>query len=218
MKSLEQARKIIIQCDFDGTVTEDDISFILLDAFTKGDWRTINKQHSEGKITVGQFNERAFGLVRASKKAMLDYLKDKVKVRPGFQKLVELCQQKGIRLVIVSNGLEFYIKRILEDMGLYNLEYHAAETRFHANKLKVRYIGPDGSVVDSGYKEKYVNKYLNEGYHVVYIGNGSSDLSPARGAHQIFATESLLEHCQRTGLTCIPFTSFLEINLVLSSW
>jgi 2-hydroxy-3-keto-5-methylthiopentenyl-1-phosphate phosphatase len=148
----------------------------------------------------------------------LDYLKDKVKVRPGFQKLVELCQQKGIRLVIVSNGLEFYIKRILEDMGLYNLEYHAAETRFHANKLKVRYIGPDGSVVDSGYKEKYVNKYLNEGYNVVYIGNGSSDLSPARGAHQIFATESLLEHCQRSGLTCIPFTSFLEINLVLSSW
>ena len=218
MKSLEQSRKIIIQCDFDGTVTEDDISFILLDAFTKGDWRTINKQHSEGKITVGQFNERAFGLVRASKKAMLDYIKDKVKVRPGFQKLVELCQQKGIRLVIVSNGLEFYIKRILEDMGLYNLEYHAAETRFHANKLKVRYIGPDGSVVDSGYKEKYVNKYLNEGYNVVYIGNGSSDLSPARGAHQIFATESLLEHCQRTGLTCIPFTSFLEINLVLSSW
>jgi 2-hydroxy-3-keto-5-methylthiopentenyl-1-phosphate phosphatase len=218
MKSLEQSRKIIIQCDFDGTVTEDDISFILLDAFTKGDWRTINKQHSEGKITVGQFNERAFGLVRASKKAMLDYIKDKVKVRPGFQKLVELCQQKGIRLVIVSNGLEFYIKRILEDMGLYNLEYHAAETRFHANKLKVRYIGPDGSVVDSGYKEKYVNKYLNEGYNVVYIGNGSSDLSPARGAHQIFATESLLEHCQRSGLTCIPFTSFLEINLVLSSW
>jgi 2-hydroxy-3-keto-5-methylthiopentenyl-1-phosphate phosphatase len=218
MKSLEQSRKIIIQCDFDGTVTEDDISFILLDAFAKGDWRTINKQHSEGKITVGQFNERAFGLVRASKKAMLDYLKDKVKVRPGFQKLVELCQQKGIRLVIVSNGLEFYIKRILEDMGLYNLEYHAAETRFHANKLKVRYIGPDGSVVDSGYKEKYVNKYLNEGYNVVYIGNGSSDLSPARGAHQIFATESLLEHCQRSGLTCIPFTSFLEINLVLSSW
>jgi 2-hydroxy-3-keto-5-methylthiopentenyl-1-phosphate phosphatase len=218
MKSLEQSRKIIIQCDFDGTVTEDDISFILLDAFAKGDWRTINKQHSEGKITVGRFNERAFGLVRASKKAMLDYLKDKVKVRPGFQKLVELCQQKGIRFVIVSNGLEFYIKRILEDMGLYNLEYHAAETRFHANKLKVRYIGHDGSVVDSGYKEKYVNKYLNEGYHVVYIGNGSSDLSPARDAHQIFATESLLEHCQRTGLTCIPFTSFLEINLVLSSW
>ena len=215
---MDKTKKILIQCDFDGTVTEDDISFMLLDAFAKGDWRAINKQYSDGKITVGQFNERAFGLVRAGKKEMLNYLKDRVKVRSGFQKLVELCQQKGIRFVIVSNGLDFYIKEVLEDIGLLNLEYHAAETRFHANKLKVRYIGPDGSVVDSGYKEKYINQYLNEGYHVVYIGNGTSDLSPARGAHQIFATESLLENCQRTGLTCIPFTSFLEINQVLLSW
>ena len=210
--------KFLIQCDFDGTITEDDISFVLLDAFAKGDWRAINKLYSDGKITVGEFNARAFGLVRAGKKAMLNYLKDKVKVRPGFQKLVELCQKKGIRLVIVSNGLDFYIKKALEDMGLRNLEYHAAETRFHANILKVRYIGPDGSVVASGYKEKYVNQYLNEGYHVVYIGNGTSDLSPARGAHQIFATESLLKSCQSNGITCIPFTSFLEINQVLSSW
>ena len=215
---MDKSKKILIQCDFDGTITEDDISFVLLDAFAKGDWRAINKLYSDGKITVGEFNERAFGLVRASKKAMLNYLKDKVKVRPGFQKLVELCQKKGIRLVIVSNGLDFYIKKALEDMGLRNLEYHAAETRFHANILKVRYIGPDGSFVASGYKEKYVNQYLNEGYHVVYIGNGTSDLSPARGAHQIFATESLLKSCQSNGITCIPFTSFLEINQVLSSW
>ena len=215
---MDKTKKILIQCDFDGTVTEDDISFILLDTFAKGDWRAINRQYTDGIITVGQFNEKAFGLVRAGKKVMLDYLKDKVKVRTGFQKLVELCQQKGIRLVIVSNGLDFYIKKILEDMGLLNLEYHAAETQFHANKLKVRYIGPDGSVVDSGYKEKYVNQYLKEGYHVVYIGNGTSDLSPARGAHQIFATENLLKSCQSNGVTCIPFTSFLEINQVLCSW
>jgi 2-hydroxy-3-keto-5-methylthiopentenyl-1-phosphate phosphatase len=215
---LDKTKKILIQCDFDGTVTKDDVSFMLLDAFAKGDWHAINKQYSDGKITVGEFNERAFALVRASKKGMLNYLNGKVIIRRGLKQFVELCQKKEFRLVIVSNGLDFYIKRILEDNGLKNVEYHAAETRFHTNKLKVRYIGPDGSAVDSEFKDKYVNQYLNEGYQVLYIGNGSSDLSAARGSHQIFATESLLEHCQRTGLTCIPFTSFLEINQVLSSW
>ena len=215
---MDKTKKILIQCDFDGTITKDDISFILLDAFAKGDWRAINKQYSDGEITVGEFNERAFALVRASKKAMLDYLNGKVIVRRGLKQFVELCQKKEFRLVIVSNGLDFYIKRILKDNGLENIEYHAAETRFHANKLTVRYIGPDGSTVDAEFKDKYVNQFLHEGYQVVYIGNGSSDLSAARGSHQIFATESLLEHCQRTGLTCIPFTSFLEINQVLSSW
>jgi 2-hydroxy-3-keto-5-methylthiopentenyl-1-phosphate phosphatase len=120
--------------------------------------------------------------------------------------------KKGIRIVIVSNGLDFYIKRILEDNGLQNIEYHAAETRFHSNSLKVWYIGPDGSIVDSGFKGKYVNQYLDDGYQVVYIGNGTSDLTPASCSHQVFATESLLKHCQRTGLACIPFTSFFEIT------
>ena len=215
---MDKTKKILIQCDFDGTVTKDDVSFMLLDAFAKGDWRAINKQYSDGKITVGEFNERAFALVRASKKAMLDFLNGKVIIRRGLKQFVELCRKKGFRLVIVSNGLDFYIKRVLSDNRLENVEYHAAETRFHANKIKVRYIGPDGSTVNAEFKDQYVNQYLNEGYKVVYIGNGSSDLSAARGSHQIFATESLLEHCQRTGLTCIPFTSFLEINQVLSSW
>ena len=215
---LDNVKKILVQCDFDGTVTKEDISFMLLDAFAKGDWRAFNKLYSDGKITVGEFNERAFGLVKATKRTMLDFLKDKVIIRRGFKSFVELCQKKEIRLVIVSNGLDFYIKQILKDIGLAGLEYHAAETRFHSTGLKVRYIGPDGSVVDAGFKDKYVDQYLNEGYQVIYIGNGTSDLTAARGCHQVFATESLLEHCRRTGITCIPFSSFVEITQVIKSW
>jgi 2-hydroxy-3-keto-5-methylthiopentenyl-1-phosphate phosphatase len=215
---LERAKKILVQCDFDGTVTIDDISFMLLDAFAKGDWHVINQEYADGKISVGQFNERAFGLVRASKKDMLSYIERRVVIRPGFDEFIAVCRKKGFRLVIVSNGLDFYIKKIFVDRGLAELEYHASETRFHANKLKVRYVGPDGSVVDSGFKEKFVEEYIRENYQVVYIGNGTSDLSPAKGAHRVFATESLLENCRLTGLACIPFLSFYEINHVLDSW
>ena len=218
MGKLGNTKKILIQCDFDGTVTEEDVSFMLMDAFADGDWRAINQQYNDGKITVGEFNERAFALIKAGKKEMLDFLKGKVVIRRGLKTFVDLCKTKGIRLVIVSNGWDFYVKQILEENGLENVEYHSAETFFHEGKLQVRYVGPDGSVTDTEFKDKYVTKYINEGYHVVYIGNGSSDLSPAKGAHQIFATESLLEHCRRTGLTCIPFTSFLEINKVITSW
>jgi 2-hydroxy-3-keto-5-methylthiopentenyl-1-phosphate phosphatase len=215
---LEKLKNILIQCDFDGTITKEDISFMLLDAFAQGDWRAINKQYSDGKISVGEFNERVFALLKAGRKEMLDYLKGKVIVRRGLKIFVELCKKKGIRLVVVSNGWDFYVKQILQENGLENVEYHTAETFFDGGRLQVRYIGPDGIIVDTEFKQKYVTQYINEGYHVVYIGNGSSDLTAARDSHQIFATESLLEQCQRTGLICIPFTSFLEINRVLSSW
>ena len=218
MVELMDNKKILIQCDFDGTVTFDDISFMLLDAFATGDWRALDDEYTAGKITVGEFNNRVFSMLGADKKEMLDYLKGKVVVRTGFEDFAALCKKKGIRLVIVSNGWDFYVRQILEDKGLGNLEYHSSETFVDKGKLRVRYVGPDGSVVDNEFKEKYVNKYVKEGYHVVYIGNGSSDLSPAKSAHQIFATESLLEHCQRIGLSCIPFTSFHEISQVVSSW
>ena len=218
MISLDNTKKILVQCDFDGTVTIDDISFMLLDAFASGDWHAINQEYADGKITVGQFNERAFGLVKASKKAMLDYIERRVVIRPGFDEFVAECRKKGFRLVIVSNGLDFYIKQIFADRGLTGLEYHASESRFHANRLRVRYIGPDGNAVDSGFKEKFVEQYVSEGYQVVYIGNGTSDLSPAKGADRVFATESLLDNCRLTGLACIPFLSFYEINRVLDSW
>ena len=103
MTQLDKTKKILIQCDFDGTITKDDVSFMLLDAFAKGDWRAINKEYSDGNITVGQFNEKAFAMVRAGKKTMLDYLEGKVVVRRGLKQFVEMCHKKDIRLVIVSN-------------------------------------------------------------------------------------------------------------------
>ena len=218
MVELMDNKKILIQCDFDGTVTVDDISFMLLDAFATGDWRALDDEYTAGKITVGEFNERAFSMLGADKKEMLDYLKGKIVIRAGFKDFTALCKKKGIRLVIVSNGWDFYVKQILEDIGIKDLEYHSAETYFESGKLQVRYLGPEGHVVDTEFKEKYVSKFINEGYEVVYIGNGTSDLSPAKGAQYVFATESLLKHCRRTGLTCVPFTSFHEISQVISSW
>ncbi|MCX6003465.1 MAG: MtnX-like HAD-IB family phosphatase [Chloroflexi bacterium] len=215
---MEQERRVLIQCDFDGTVTEKDVSFMLLDAFANGDWRSVNKQYADGKITVGQFNEQAFNMVKAGKKVMLDYIKNRASLRNGFKDFVNLCDNMGFRLVIVSNGLDFYIKQILKDNALTDIEFHAAETHFLPHGLKVKYIGPDGSAVDREFKDEYVKLYLNEGYHLVYIGNGTSDLHPARLCHHIFATDSLLKNCQRHFVACTPFTDFTEITNILKSW
>jgi len=215
---LEKIGKVLVQCDFDGTVTEKDISFMLLDAFANGDWRTVNKQYTDGKITVGQFNEQAFGMVKAGKKIMLEYIKTKASLRNGFKDFVNFCANKDFRLVIVSNGLDFYIKQILKDNDLSGIEFHAAETRFQPRGLRVQYIGPDGNVVDRAFKDKYAKLYFDEGYYIVYIGNGTSDLPAAMLSHHIFATESLLRNCQQHGITCTPFTDFTEVTNLLKLW
>ena len=210
--------KLLVQCDFDGTVTEEDVSFMLLDAFSDGNWRQLFEEYCQGKMTVGRFNTEAFARVKADRQTMLEAIKDKVKVRAGFPGLAAYCRRKGVRLVIVSNGLDFYIQAILRDINVKGIEVFAAETRFHPEGLRVRYIGPAGKHVDDKFKETCVDHFLNKGYQVVYIGNGISDISPAKKCRHIFAVGDLLAHCNKTNLDFSPFEHFDEVVKWLELW
>ena len=207
--------KTLIQCDFDGTITEEDIGFFLLDAFAQGDWRRLLQEYKEHKISVGHFNTQAFAMVKADRKTLLEAIKGKVKMRAGFQELIAYCSRRDFKLVIASNGLDFYIKAILKDIDLENLEVHAAQTQFHSEGLEVKYIGPDGKQLDDGLKEAYIKLFLRQGYRVMYVGNGDSDIFPAKYAHQIFATGELLAHCRENNLRCKPFNHLTDIVAAL---
>ena len=203
--------KILVQSDFDGTITEEDASFFLLDAFAQGDWRRLFQQYKEHRISVGEFNTRAFAMVKADKHRLLESLQGNVKVRAGFHELVNYCLEEGLRFVIVSNGLDFYIRAVLKDLGLGDLEVHAAEASFHPAGMKVRYVGPDGKRVNDGFKEAYMESFLRLGYRVIYIGNGDSDVAPAKHAHRAFATGDLLAYSKENDLKCKPFKDFRKV-------
>jgi 2-hydroxy-3-keto-5-methylthiopentenyl-1-phosphate phosphatase len=211
-------KKTLVQCDFDGTITEEDASFMILDTFANRNWRQLFRDYQEGRITVGQFNTKAFSTVKADRESLLRVVRGRMTVRLGFHELVTCCRRKGFRFVIVSNGLDFYIDEILRNIKMPDLEVFAAQTSFHPEGLKVQYIGPDGSYLDSDFKLAYVHLFLNEGYRVIYIGDGASDVAPARKSHYIFATGVLPEHCKKANLDCTPFTDFNEVVRVLESW
>jgi len=205
--------KTIVQCDFDGTITEEDVSFLLMDAFTDGNWKQLLNECREGKISVGFFNTKAFAMVKADRQTLLDFIfrKSKVEIRPGFNELLTCCSKKGFKFVIVSNGLDFYIEAILRDIGIENIEVFAAQTQFGADGLQVKYIGPDGNQLEAGFKESYTQLFLSRGYRVVYVGNGISDSFPARQSHHIFATGDLLAYCKQTNLDCVPFDDLNDV-------
>jgi 2-hydroxy-3-keto-5-methylthiopentenyl-1-phosphate phosphatase len=46
---------------------------------------------------------------------------------------------------------------------------------------------------------------------LTYIGDGGSDLGPAKRCHRVFAIRKLLERCRRDSVGCIPFETFHDI-------
>jgi len=210
-------KKTIIQCDFDGTITEEDASFYLLDAYAEGDWRSILQQYKEGRITVGEFNTRAFAMIRQDEATLLSKLEEHVRIRPGFRQLIDYCAYRGFRFVIVSNGLQFYIEAILRALGIKGIEVRAATNKFQTDGVQVQYVAPDGTVLQDGFKEAYTKLFLGQGYRVIYVGNGTSDSYASRHADMVFATGDLLTYYQRHGLPCIPFDDLTEVVNALAS-
>lgn len=203
--------KTVVQCDFDGTVTTEDASYFLLDAFAQGNWRAVLREYEQDRITVGEFNSRVFSMVAADQRTLVETVRQKVYFRPGLQELADYCYSHGLRLVIVSNGLEFYIHALLAQAQLSGIEVHAAQACFGPNGVKVSYVGPDGTHIGNGLKETYVQQFLAQGYRVVYVGNGRSDRDAARHAHEIFATEELLDYCRQEQLLCHPFLNLTDV-------
>ncbi|MFC1901539.1 HAD-IB family phosphatase [Chloroflexota bacterium] len=205
--------KTAVQCDFDGTITEEDVSFLLLDAFAEGDWRQLLEDYMGGKMPVGAFNKQAFAMIKADKPALLDFMSksDRVKVRPGFRDLLDYCSRQGFKVVIVSNGVDFYIEAILRDIGVNGIEFFAAQSRFRPEGMEVRYVGPDGDEMEAGFKEAYTGLLKRNGYSVVYLGNGISDIYPARESRHVFATGDLLTRCREEQLRCMPFADLHDV-------
>lgn len=203
--------KMLIQCDFDGTITEEDISFLILDAFADASWRKMLDQYREKKISVGCFNNRAFTMVKEDEPILIKFVKEGFKIRAGFREMIDYCREKGFRFVIVSNGLDFYIRTIMEAIGLGDIEVFAARACFGTDGIEARYIGPEGNELQDGFKEGYTRHFLNKGYRIVYIGNGVSDVPSARLAQHVFATGQLLDYYKARNLGCTPFNDFNDM-------
>ena len=208
---LNNPKPLLFQSDFDGTITVEDISFLILDEFAKGDWRSILEDYKSSRITVGEFNKRAFALVNEQQTILEDYVINNYQLRPGFKELVEFCADHSIRFVIISNGLDFYIRAILKHMQMENVEVYSAKTVFGNRHLETEYFSPDGNPIDDGFKESYSRFFIASGYDIIYAGNGASDAPAARLARHAFATDSLKVKMKELGKDFYPFQNLYEI-------
>ncbi len=214
-------RKLVVLCDFDGTIAESDLGVLVLEGYAKGDWQSLDNMLEEGEISLEDCLTRQYSFVKTSKKEILRTLDlAKVGLRANFRELVSYCAEKGFPIVIASAGLDFCIKRFLELNKLWDTEtltVYSPKTRFTRTK-GIRFIFPDLKIADStNFKQDLVLYYQRQGIIVAYIGDGTSDYEPARVADFVFSITSspLSKMCQGSGIPHFEFTEFSKIVRVL---
>jgi 2,3-diketo-5-methylthio-1-phosphopentane phosphatase len=213
---LEKTFKIFV--DFDGTITKLDVGANIFLHF--GNYEKvieIEKKISNMEIDGADGWKQLFQALPSIKEnELVDYVRT-FEIDQSFKEFLAFAQGNSLKVFIISDGFDYYIKRILERENIIDVE-------FFSNILE---IGQDGSLMPkfpygdeecikcSNCKRNHVLENSNEDEFTVYIGNGSSDVCPVKFCDFIFAKDTLLKYCEKERITYFPFNNFIDIKFKL---
>jgi 2-hydroxy-3-keto-5-methylthiopentenyl-1-phosphate phosphatase len=213
MSATVRKPRILVLCDFDGTVSTVDMGNEILNRFTDKGWEEIDRAYCAGEIGSRVAYSRVASLFRGSRAQMLEFVMSRERIDPHFLEFYEFCRENGVDLKIVSDGLDFYIDEILKRNNLHDIEFFSNVTIFgDGNKLSIEFPRMNDDCEKCGTcKRSVLSEYRSSYDRVVYVGNGYSDVCPAKEADLVFAKEVLYEKFMQDGMACVRYENFRDI-------
>ena len=210
--------KFHVFCDFDGTISRKDVTDELLEAFALPEWRVIEAKWRAGDIGSRECMRRQVELLRCSRKE-LDSLLDAVAIDPGFADFVSACRDRGFPVVVLSDGIDYAIHRVLRNHGLDDLPVYANRLSFHVGGgfgLDSPHSDPSCSPDCGTRKCALMRRLALPGSEKVLVGDGASDFCAAsEAADFVLAKDSLLTHCRATALPHALYENFHNVQKLL---
>jgi len=210
---------LAICCDFDGTITLTDTGKELLDALTDKDWRSIDQFVINGEIGTRAALIEQWGMIEHTTMEEIFSIVDTIEIDPTFIDFYNWILKNNIYFIILSDGFKTYIKRILEKHKINSseLEIKSNDMELIHNKIGLQFLTNSCEHGCANCKHSHVLKIKNDFDKVVYIGDGLSDILPARElADYIFARKNEdLALKLKTDSRLIEFSNFVEIQKFL---
>lgn len=208
-------KKTAFVSDFDGTITPEDffwyVSKQYLDEQSLKPWQL----YLEGKETHLNALNRIFSEIHEPVKDFNVFIK-KIPYDKTFPKVAALCCEKKIPFYICSAGCDYYIDRIIgEYIKMFNIHLVTNHGIYsEQNGLKMLPQSEESPYYNAEVgvsKAAVVKKLKDEGYFVIFAGDGPPDAEPAAWADVVFAKKILLELCRKQKTPCFEFNGFDEI-------
>jgi 2,3-diketo-5-methylthio-1-phosphopentane phosphatase len=210
-------KKPIIFCDFDGTITQLDVTDQILSQHAHPAWREVEQEWACGSIGSQECLERQTALVDASTEE-LNALIDAVPVDPGFPRFLRWLEDSGFAFYVVSDGFDYVIRRVLKRAGV-NGQLHNGGALF-ANALSVEGRRAVASFPNRSAECEHgcatckpvIMRRLSRAHGpVVFVGDGLSDRYAVAEADLVLAKHQLLAYCRGQGIACTPFDTFDDV-------
>ena len=201
--------------DFDGTITTNDLSCELAAHFGGSAYMQIENSYRRRDIPIQVWLQQIVKLLPPDLAVLEAKSLEWAVIRPGFEMFLEHARMFDRPVFIASDGFGFYIEPILKRAEL--LEQisfiYRNETFLDENgNLGVR--NPHAHKVCpvcGNCKAAHVVRLKEEGWSIIYVGDGSNDRFGASWGDLICARDMLAESCRENGLAYSQWIDFYDI-------
>lgn len=209
--------------DFDGTLVQPNVAILLVERFCPDGSKVaheVDQLLHTGQITLRQAWERQAALLSPDRiPEMTRWAVDSIPLRAGAKEFLALLREAKVPTAIVSGGLDFYIRAVLDREGI--------DLPFLSDTLDGSAAGEVHVVHTYGHptcrlcgicKAKVIRSKLPAADLTVFLGDGSTDRYGAEVADIVFARHRLKTYCERSGVPFVPFEDFHEVTEKFRRW
>ena len=207
-----------IICDFDGTISRHDTTDLVLERLAHPGWRVLEEDWVAARISAAACMRGQIALIGGAQ-ADLDDLLDTVELDSGFAAFIAWCDAHRLPVSIASDGVDYFIRRILLRHGLERLDVVA--NRLIGAPGAWRLEQPwarAGCAAGSGVCKCEVASPPGAAatpQTLVYVGDGRSDFCVSARADILFAKDALADYAAARGQPFHPFDTLHDVTATL---
>ncbi|MGC8581621.1 MAG: HAD-IB family phosphatase [Thermoplasmata archaeon] len=201
----------VIVCDFDGTMVEEQVDFMLFDKYASHFWHDLEEMRIDNLLSYEDAMKGEVMLLKCSEKEMEDFVNAHMTPRRGLIEFKKRSDDAHLPFYIVSAGLDYYIKLFIKNNKWENVEVIAPSLKKEGEYYTITYpVKPysKGTVVDN-------IRSKNPSKKIVFIGDGSLDLEGALKSDIIFARRKLKDMLLERKNDFYSFEDFNDVIQVL---
>jgi 2,3-diketo-5-methylthio-1-phosphopentane phosphatase len=204
--------------DFDGTITKVDVGDELFEKFGGVICKSHVSDYRQGLISAVECFRMESEACGELKIELLDDFIAKQEIDGTINNFLQFCEENNFRCYIVSDGMDYYIERILVKNGVRKISYFSNHLELIPTDLGgTATICPTFPFTDDECdrcaccKRNIMLTHSADDDVIVYIGEGYSDRCPVRYADIVFAKDELLQYCRKEKIPHSEYNSFYDV-------
>jgi 2-hydroxy-3-keto-5-methylthiopentenyl-1-phosphate phosphatase len=205
--------KFAFVSDFDGTLTQRDFYYIVMDKYMKARGWKLYEEWKETKKIDTEFLNMVFASFGKSEDEIFEDIIE-IPLDEHAVCFIERIKSAGGRFFILSAGTSYYIDILLTERKIEGVQVISMKGEYIAGGIRILpdKNSPYFSEVFGLDKRKVVEDLKKEFEVVFFAGDSEPDLGAAKAADVAFAKGDLKDLLQKDNTGFVPFDQYIEID------